>query len=169
MTDVIVVGSGPGGTNAAARLVEAGRSILMLDFGNRDSHYANLVPSRSFLQLRHHDPEQHRYLLGDEFEGIPFGTVRVGAQLTPPRSYALADATERMPVDAPGFAVSMSLARGGLGVASGAPGCSRSPTTSCAAWVSTWRRCSRTMTRSRTMRMPERRTTCCASIRRRRR
>jgi hypothetical protein len=120
MIDVIVVGSGPGGTNAAARLVESGRSVLMLDFGNRDAHYANLVPSRSFLRLRHDDPEQHRYLLGDEFEGIPFGAVRVGAQLTPPRSYALADAAERMPVDAPGFAVSMSLARGGLGVAWGA-------------------------------------------------
>ena len=120
MIDVIVVGSGPGGTNVAARLVEAGRSVLMLDFGNRDAHYANLVPSRSFLQLRHDDPQQHRYLLGDEFEGIPFGAVRVGAQLTPPRSYALADAAERMPVDAPGFAVSMSLARGGLGVAWGA-------------------------------------------------
>ena len=120
MTDVIVVGSGPGGTNAAARLVEAGRSVLMLDFGNRDARYADLVPDRPFLELRHQDREQHRYLLGETFEGIPFGAVRVGAQLTPPRSYALADAPERMPVDAPGFAVSMSLARGGLGVAWGA-------------------------------------------------
>src|SRR4029077_11818901 len=34
MTDVIVVGSGPGGTNAAARLVEAGCRVLMLDYGN---------------------------------------------------------------------------------------------------------------------------------------
>ena len=57
MIDVIVVGSGPGGTNVAARLVEAGRSVLMLDFGNRDARYANLVPSRSFFQLRHDDPE----------------------------------------------------------------------------------------------------------------
>ena len=35
MIDVIVVGSGPGGTNVAARLVEAGRSVLMLDFVRR--------------------------------------------------------------------------------------------------------------------------------------
>jgi choline dehydrogenase-like flavoprotein len=120
MIDVIVVGSGPGGTIAAARLIESGRSVLMLDFGNRDARYAELVPERPFLELRHEDREQHRYLLGETFEGIPFGAVRVGAQLTPPRSYALADAAERMPVDAPGFAVSMSLARGGLGVAWGA-------------------------------------------------
>jgi choline dehydrogenase-like flavoprotein len=115
MTDVLVVGSGPGGVNAAARLVEAGRRVTMLDYGNRDDHYAGLIPRRPFSELRREDPEQHRYLLGDRFEGIPFGPVRVGAQLTPPRMHILADAAERQPVDAPGFAASMSLARGGLG------------------------------------------------------
>jgi choline dehydrogenase-like flavoprotein len=117
MTEVIVVGSGPGGANAAARLVEGGRSVLMLDFGNRDDRYARLVPSRPFLALRHDDVEQHRYFLGEDFEGIPFGGVRVGAQLTPPRAYAVADAAQRVPLDAPDFAAFTSLARGGLGVA----------------------------------------------------
>jgi choline dehydrogenase-like flavoprotein len=120
MIDVIVVGSGPGGTNAAARLVESGCRVLMLDFGNRDDRYGRLMPNRPFLALRHDDPEQHRYFLGERFEGIPSGAVRVGAQLTPPRAYALADAAERLPVDARDFAASMSLARGGLGVAWGA-------------------------------------------------
>ena len=120
MNDVIVVGSGPGGTSAAARLVESGRRVLMLDFGNRDDRYKGLVPERPFLELRQSDPQQHRYFLGEHFEGIPFGGVRVGAQLTPPRAYALADAAERLPIEAPGFAASASLARGGLGVAWGA-------------------------------------------------
>jgi choline dehydrogenase-like flavoprotein len=120
MTDVIVVGSGPGGANAAARLVESGCRVQMLDFGNRDERYARLTPSRPFLALRHEDAAQHRYFLGDDFEGVPFGGVRVGAQLTPPRAYALADAAQRLPVDAQDFAASMSLARGGLGVAWGA-------------------------------------------------
>jgi len=115
MTDVLVVGSGPGGVNAAARLVEAGRRVTMLDYGNRDDHYAGLIPRQPFTELRRADPEQHRYLLGDHFEGIPFGPVRVGAQLTPPRMHIVADAAARQPVDAPGFAASMSLARGGLG------------------------------------------------------
>ena len=115
MTDVIVVGSGPGGLHAASRLVEAGLRVLLLDFGNRDERYAPLIPRRPFSDLRRSDPAQHRYLLGDRFEGIPFGPVRVGAQLTPPRMHILADAAERQPVDAPGFAASMSLARGGLG------------------------------------------------------
>src|SRR5262249_51667013 len=117
MTDVIVVGSGPGGANAAARLVEAGRRVLMLDYGNRDERYAPLIPDRPFSELRRTDGAQYRYLLGDRFEGVPFGAVKVGAQLTPPRMHVLADAPEPIRGDAEQFAVSMSLARGGLGAA----------------------------------------------------
>lgn len=117
MTDVVVVGSGPGGVNAAAALVAAGRRVLLLDYGNEDRRYASMIPHEPFSQVRRRDPAQHRYFLGDRFEGIPFGSVRVGAQLTPPRSYVLAEAADRIPVHADGFAVSMSLARGGLGAA----------------------------------------------------
>ncbi len=115
MTDVIIVGSGPGGVNAAAPLVAAGRQVLLLDYGNEDRRYATLIPHQPFSELRRTDEHQHRYFLGDQFEGIPLGPVRVGAQLTPPRMHILADAPARMPVHADGFAASMSLARGGLG------------------------------------------------------
>ena len=115
MTDVIVVGSGPGGVNAATALVEAGRRVLLLDYGNQDRRYAALIPNQPFSEIRRSDPGQHRYFLGDDFEGIPFGPVRVGAQLTPPRMHILADAAERIPVETDGFSLSMSLARGGLG------------------------------------------------------
>ena len=117
MTDVIVVGSGPSGVNAAAPLVEAGRRVLMLDYGVEDRRYTPLIPHRPFSELRRTDPQQHRYFLGDRFEGISFGQVRVGAQLTPPRMHVLAEAAERMPVHSDTFAASMSLARGGLGAA----------------------------------------------------
>jgi choline dehydrogenase-like flavoprotein len=113
--DVLIVGSGPGGVNSAAPLVEAGKRVLMLDFGNEDRHYASLIPHEAFSTLRRTDPNQHRYFLGDVFEGVPFGGVRVGAQLTPPRSHILRDAERLQPADADDFAVSMSLARGGLG------------------------------------------------------
>jgi len=115
MTDVIIVGSGPGGVNAAAPLVAAGRRVVLLDYGNEDRRYAPLIPRRPFSELRRTDAQQHRYFLGDHFEGIPLGPVRVGAQLTPPRMHILTDAAERMPVRSDGFAASMSLARGGLG------------------------------------------------------
>jgi choline dehydrogenase-like flavoprotein len=120
MTDVVVVGSGPGGVNAAAALVAAGRRVLMLDVGRRELRYATLVPAVPFPELRRTDPAQHRYFLGDELEGVPFGPVKVGAQLTPPRQYIGADDDPRLPVDSDGFAVVQSLARGGLGAGWGA-------------------------------------------------
>jgi choline dehydrogenase-like flavoprotein len=113
--DVIVVGSGPGGVNSAAPLVAAGKRVLMLDYGNEDRHYAPLIPREAFSTLRRTDPSQHRYFIGDRFEGVGFGGVRVGAQLTPPRAHIMRDAPERQPSDSDDFAVGMSLARGGLG------------------------------------------------------
>jgi choline dehydrogenase-like flavoprotein len=113
--DVIIVGSGPGGVNAAAPLVAAGKRVLMLDYGNEDRRYAPLIPHEAFSTLRRTDANQHRYLIGDRFEGVAFGGVRVGAQLTPPRAHIMQDAPELQPADSERFAVGMSLARGGLG------------------------------------------------------
>ena len=113
--DVIVVGSGPGGVNASAPLIAAGKRVLMLDYGNEDRRYAPLIPHEPFSTVRRTDMNQHRYFIGDGFEGVPFGGVRVGAQLTPPRAHIMRDTPELQPVDAVDFAVGMSLARGGLG------------------------------------------------------
>ncbi len=113
--DVIVVGSGPGGVNTAAPLIRAGKRVLMLDYGNEDRVYAPLIPHEPFSTVRRTDADQHRWMIGDRFEGVPFGGVRVGAQLTPPRAHIMRDAPERQPIDAVDFAVGMSLARGGLG------------------------------------------------------
>src|SRR5207244_12114593 len=114
-THSLIAGSGPGGVNAAAPLVAPGRKAVPLDYGNQARRYAALIPHQPFSEIRRTDAQQHRYFLGDHFEGIPLGPVRVGAQLTPPRLHILADAAERMPVHTDGFAASMSLARGGLG------------------------------------------------------
>lgn len=115
-TDVIVVGSGPGAVHAAAALVGAGRSVVMLDYGDVDRGYASCVPRKDFLELRRTDPGQHRYLLGDDFEGVRLGNVRMGVQLTPPRAHVFADPTID-PVVSRNFQGAASLARGGFGAA----------------------------------------------------
>jgi len=114
VTDVIVVGSGASAVNAAYPLCEAGLKVAMLDFGNRDDKYAPLVPSKDFLEVRRTEETQHRYFLGDRFEGVPMGDIRVGGTLTPPRQFVVADAPELVPTDTGEFAPSESLALGGL-------------------------------------------------------
>jgi len=112
--DVIIVGSGPGGVHAAYPLCEAGLRVLMLDYGNRDEKYNKIIPRQDFLTIRRTDKNQHRYFLGDDFEGILLGDIRVGTKLTPPRLHVVADAKELMPVESDTFVANESLALGGL-------------------------------------------------------
>lgn len=118
--DVLVVGSGPSAVNAAYPLVEAGHSVQMLDVGNRDGVYERTIPDGPFSELRRTDEQQHRYLLGEQFEGIGFDHMGSGAQLTPPRQYVLRDAERLLPIDSSSFFPLQSLAEGGLGAAWGA-------------------------------------------------
>jgi len=119
MADVLVVGSGPSGAHAARTLVERGATVTLLDVGITDARYAGLIPARDFTALRREDPEQHRYLLGDEFEGIPWGAVRPGVQLTPPRQHIVRDVERWTPFVSDTFKPIESLAYGGLGGAWG--------------------------------------------------
>ena len=118
LADVIVVGSGASAVNAAVPLVEAGRGVRMLDVGNRDEKYN--VPASPLGKLRRGDPEQHRYLLGEDFEGIGFEHMGAGAQLTPPRQFVCKDADRLQPVASKTFFPLHSLAEGGLAGAWGA-------------------------------------------------
>jgi choline dehydrogenase-like flavoprotein len=101
----------------------AGRRVLMLDVGARDESYAPIIPDLPFETIRRNDPSQHRYFLGDQFEGVPFGAVRVGAQLTPPRSFVNRDVARLTPVETENFFGMESLAVGGLASAWGAGVC----------------------------------------------
>ncbi len=120
--DVLIVGSGASAVNAAYPIVEAGLRVRMLDVGHRDHRYAPLVPDRSFPELRHEDKQQHRYFLGEHFEGISFDQTGAGAQLTPPRQHVCRDTRRLTPVDSVDFSPLESLAYGGLAAAWGA-GC----------------------------------------------
>ncbi|CAN5265927.1 hypothetical protein BH09SUM1_BH09SUM1_15460 [soil metagenome] len=120
MIDVIIVGSGASAVHAAYPLVKAGRRVLMLDAGAQDERYAQGIAKRSFSELRSGDADQHRYFLGDDFEGIPEGPVRVGAQLTPPRQHIARLAESLLPLHAPEFHAMQTLALGGLAAGWGA-------------------------------------------------
>lgn len=119
--DVLVVGSGPSGVNAAVPLVAAGLRVTLLDVGRRDEIYGALVPDAPFAELRRTDAAQHRYFLGDRFEGLSFENQSRGAtpQLGPPRQHVV-ESADLLPTQAPGFAAVQSLARGGLGATWGA-------------------------------------------------
>ncbi|MCC5874706.1 MAG: GMC family oxidoreductase [Candidatus Sumerlaeia bacterium] len=120
MIDVIIAGSGASAVNAAVPLVEAGLHVVMIDAAVEDDVYKDIIPDGDFDTLRKTDEGQNRYFLGDEFEGIPLGPVRVGAQLTPPRQYLLRGVEKHLPTDAGRFQAFQSLALGGLAAGWGA-------------------------------------------------
>ena len=120
MIDHLVVGSGPSGAQAAQTLVEQGGRTLMLDVGHQDPNdYARLIPDRPFLDIRRSDPEQHRYFLGDSFEGVPLGELRTGSTITTPRRYVMDLVDRLLPARVSEFRHIESLAQGGLGNAWG--------------------------------------------------
>lgn len=120
ISDVIVVGSGASAVHAAQGLIDAGHAVTMLDVGIEDSVYDPLIPDAPFSVMRRTDRVQHRYLLGDNFEGIPLDVLGTGPQLTPPRQYVMRDAAHLTPRVASTFSPIESLALGGLGGAWGA-------------------------------------------------
>lgn len=117
--DVLVVGSGASAVHAAWALCERGLGVLMVDAGD-DAPAAPAVPESDFLSLRRGDDEQWRYFLGESLEGVPFGKVGVGAQLTPPRRFVARLAERLLPFASATFSPMQSLALGGLGAAWGA-------------------------------------------------
>ena len=122
--DYIVVGSGMTGAHAAQTLVDAGCKVLMLDVGFRDSNYSQIIPDNDFISIRENDKSQHRYFLGDDFEGIPWGDVHHA--LTPPRQYIAKDVEKWLPFESKTFFPIESLSYGGRGSGWGA-GCSVYP------------------------------------------
>jgi hypothetical protein len=118
--DVIVVGSGASAVHAAYPLVQSGRTVIMLDVGHQDTSYAGLIPRSSYTEIRRTDPQQHRYFLGEQLEGVPLTKLGAGPQIVPPRQFVLKDGDRLAPKATDGFAALESFAVGGLGAAWGA-------------------------------------------------
>jgi hypothetical protein len=113
--DYIVVGSGCSGAIAAQTLVEAGAKVTMLDVGvKKDSD--SKIPNEDFVTLRKTDPQQYRYFIGDHAEGVNWGKIGTGAQITPPRKYIIRLADRYIPSQSSTFSSFESLGYGGMGI-----------------------------------------------------
>ena len=113
--DHIVVGSGATGAIAAWSLAEAGANVAVLDVGIEDEKYKNAIPDKDFISIRREEKDQKKYFLGNDFEGIPWNSSRVGSQLTPPRNFLTQLADKLAPFDSDSFMPMESFAKGGLG------------------------------------------------------
>lgn len=121
--DVIIIGSGPAGTHAAVPLVEAGRSVCMLDGGQVSQLQDSDTPQRAFNDVRSQDRMQWETFLGKDLSAIPIGELERGfggGVLSGNRSYATHGAAQHLPVDATNGIVTQSLAKGGFGTVWGA-------------------------------------------------
>jgi choline dehydrogenase-like flavoprotein len=114
--DYIVVGSGCSGAMAAQTLIEAGKKVAMLDVGEANPDYASLVPDDDYLTLRKTDPDQYKYLIGKQAEGIVISDTGKGAQVTPGRGNMLRDTDTFIPLRSKTFSPLESLGYGGLGI-----------------------------------------------------
>jgi hypothetical protein len=112
--DYIVVGSGCAGSMVAQTLVEAGAKVVMLDVG-MDKPYRN-IPDKDYLSIRKNEPEQYKYLLGEQAEGAVWEKISKGAQVTPPRGHMVEAVDRFIPFTSETFAPLESLGYGGLGI-----------------------------------------------------
>lgn len=119
--EYIVVGSGLTGAMAAETLVNAGAQVAMLDVAYKNETGVEF-PTANFLNIRKESDDQRRLFLGEHFEGVPWGAIKTGAQLTPGRKFMVNGIDKWLSIAGNTFFPMESLAYGGLGNGWGA-GC----------------------------------------------
>jgi len=123
--DMIIVGSGPAGAQAAITALEHGYRVLMLDHGARSDQAGDIGSpehwrGRSFLELRRTEPEQANLFYGEGLDALmPRDPKAPGATLPPSRAYVVRDVERLTPTRAAVYRAFESLAAGGLGQAWG--------------------------------------------------
>jgi hypothetical protein len=120
VADVIVIGGGPSGAHAAAKAVQLGLEVVLVDPAVHEPALENLVPAEPFSTLRRTDAKQASYFLGPNLAQDLEAPIATGAQLTPPRKYILEGIEQHLPFQSESFHPLQTLALGGLGAAWGA-------------------------------------------------
>ncbi len=121
--DVIIIGSGPAAVHSAYPLIEAGKTVWMIDGGNAPPSSMAEAPIDNFEDVRRTHSDQYRWFIGDDFSGIPLGGLQGGlggGQISGNRSYAVRDTDTLLPLSLHNAQVIQSLALGGLGAVWGA-------------------------------------------------
>ena len=109
---IVVVGSGASGVHFAARLLEKGHSVRMLDVGRRRPE--PVLPELDVDGLKRELDDPRAYFLGEDFEtAILPGNEDEYYGFPPNKSYVFETADD-FPVGASGFAPLVSHAAGGL-------------------------------------------------------
>jgi hypothetical protein len=114
--DYLIVGSGCSGAMVAQTLVEAGKAVTMLDVGFQRPKVADLVPDKDYVAIRRTEQNQYKYFIGANAEGIVWGDVGKGAQVTPPRQHLVQSVDTYLPLKSKTFSPIESLGYGGLGI-----------------------------------------------------
>ncbi len=114
--DVVIVGSGPSGVQAAVAACDRGAAVALVDVGRTGDHPA--VPEQPFAAVRA-DADAHRHLLGDPDTALA-DLARAGAHLTPPRRYMVAGMDDLFALASDTFQPLQATSAGGLGVSWGA-------------------------------------------------
>ncbi len=117
--DVLIVGSGPSGVQAAVTAVASGLRVALVDIGETDDKFRDLIPDQPFSHLRQCDANQDQYFLGDSDEVLA-NLSRAGAHLTPPRQYMIRGMDKLLAMESDSFLPLQSTSAGGLGVSWGA-------------------------------------------------
>lgn len=121
--DVIVIGSGPAGAQAAQTLLEAGLRVTMLDIGREGASILEESPGQTFESVRRTNPDQWKWFLGENFSGIPVEGMRGGlggGMTSGNRGYAVREAEALLPLTVENGIVIQSVAKGGMGAVWGA-------------------------------------------------
>ncbi|MEN8134057.1 MAG: FAD-dependent oxidoreductase [Thermodesulfobacteriota bacterium] len=109
--DVIIVGSGPAGVSAAFPLVQAGLKVLMVD-GGREANVK--LPSQPYLIERYENPEQWKWMVGENFHALQEKDVLSPKLRVPTHRYVFDDFIAKNRIESENFVAIGSLAKGGL-------------------------------------------------------
>src|ERR1700690_3563172 len=112
--DVLVVGSGPSGVQAALECLQGGASVGLVDIGYTDE--SDPLPEMPWSELQQL-PKQERERI---FAAPARQHAQAGVHLTPARIHMLKQNGEHFPLESKTFFALESTAQGGLGVGWGA-------------------------------------------------